>query len=78
MHLENILYYNMKLFDELRLTAPTGYDDLIAACEAIKAAKPDMSCLACRLEGQLVRRLRPRHDHDGAWRTGVLRQVLQG
>jgi glucose/mannose transport system substrate-binding protein len=46
MHLENILYYNKKLFDELKLTAPTGYDDFVAACEAIKAAKPDMACLA--------------------------------
>jgi glucose/mannose transport system substrate-binding protein len=46
MHLENILYYNKKLFDELKLAAPTGYDDLIAACKAIKAAKPEMSCLA--------------------------------
>jgi glucose/mannose transport system substrate-binding protein len=46
MHLENILYYNKKLFDELNLAAPTGYDELVAACEAIKAAKPDMSCLA--------------------------------
>jgi len=46
MHLENILYYNQKLFDELKLAAPTGYDDMIAACEAIKKAKPDMACLA--------------------------------
>jgi len=46
MHLENILYYNLKLFDELELSAPTGYDDLIAACDAIKAAKPEMACLA--------------------------------
>jgi len=46
MHLENILYYNKKLFDELKLAAPTGYDDLIAACKAIKTAKPDMTCLA--------------------------------
>ena len=46
MHLENILYYDKKLFDELKLAAPTGYDDMVAACEAIKAAKPDMSCLA--------------------------------
>lgn len=46
MHLENILYYNLKLFDELGLAAPTGYDDLVAACEAIKTAKPDMTCLA--------------------------------
>ncbi len=46
MHLENILYYNKKLFDELGLAAPTGYDELVAACEAIKTAKPDMTCLA--------------------------------
>ena len=46
MHLENILYYNKKLFDELGIAAPTGYDDLVAACEAVKKAKPDMSCLA--------------------------------
>jgi glucose/mannose transport system substrate-binding protein len=46
MHLENILYYNKKLFDSLNLAAPAGYDDLIAACKAIKAAKPDMTCLA--------------------------------
>jgi len=46
MHLENILYYNLKLFEELGIAAPTGYDDLIAACEKIKAAKPEMSCLA--------------------------------
>jgi glucose/mannose transport system substrate-binding protein len=46
MHLENILYYNQKLFDELKLAAPTGYDDLVAACKAIKTAKPDMTCLA--------------------------------
>ena len=46
MHLENILYYNQKLFEELGIAAPTGYDDMLAACEKIKAAKPDMACLA--------------------------------
>jgi glucose/mannose transport system substrate-binding protein len=45
MHIQNILYYNKKLFDELKLTAPTTFDELIAACDAIKAAKPDMACL---------------------------------
>jgi glucose/mannose transport system substrate-binding protein len=45
MHLENILYYNLKLFEELGLSAPTGYDELIAACEAIKTARPEMVCL---------------------------------
>ena len=46
MHLENILYFNKKLFDELSLRAPTGYDELIAACDAIKKARPEMECLA--------------------------------
>lgn len=46
MHLENILYYNLKLFEELGIAAPTGYDDMMAACKAIKAAKPEMACLA--------------------------------
>jgi glucose/mannose transport system substrate-binding protein len=46
MHLENILYYNKKLFDELKLTAPVGYDDLTADCDAIMKAHPEMSCLA--------------------------------
>jgi len=46
MHLENILYYNKKWFDDLGLAAPMGYDDLIAACEAIKGAHPEASCLA--------------------------------
>jgi glucose/mannose transport system substrate-binding protein len=46
MHLENILYYNQKLFDELGLSAPAGYDDFVAACDAIKAARPEMACLA--------------------------------
>lgn len=45
MHIQNILYYNMKLFDELKLTAPTSFDELLAACDAIKKAKPDMVCL---------------------------------
>jgi len=45
MYIQNILYYNLKLFDELKLTAPKSYDELIAVCEAIKAAKPDMACL---------------------------------
>lgn len=46
MHLENILYYNKKLFDELSLTAPSGYDELIATCDAVKEARPEMACLA--------------------------------
>ncbi len=46
MHIQNILYYNKALFDELGLKAPTTYDELIAAAKAIKEAKPDMSPLA--------------------------------
>jgi len=45
MHIQNILYYNLKLFEELQLTPPTTFEELIAACEAIQDAKPDMACL---------------------------------
>ncbi len=45
MHIQNILYYNKALFEELNLTAPTNYEELVATCEAIKAAKPDMACI---------------------------------
>lgn len=46
MHIQNILYYDKKLFDELGITAPTTFDELIAACETIKAAKPDLACIS--------------------------------
>jgi glucose/mannose transport system substrate-binding protein len=45
MHIQNILYYNLPLFEELELSAPLTFEDLIAACETIEAAKPDMVCL---------------------------------
>lgn len=45
MHIQNILYYNLKLFNELGIQAPTTFDELLAACEAIKTAKPEMACL---------------------------------
>ncbi len=45
-HIQNILYYDKKLFDEMGLEAPTTYDALLAAAEAIKEAHPDMSPLA--------------------------------
>ena len=45
MHLQNILYYNKKLFDENKINPPTSYDELVAACETIKTAKPDMTCI---------------------------------
>jgi len=46
MHIQNILYYNKKLFEELKLQPPKTYEDLLAACEAIKAAKPNMTPFA--------------------------------
>jgi len=46
MHIQNILYYNRKLFDELKLQPPTTFDELLAAAKAIKAARPKMSPLA--------------------------------
>ena len=45
MHIQNILYYNQKLFEELGLEPPATFEELLAACEAIEAAKPDMTCL---------------------------------
>jgi glucose/mannose transport system substrate-binding protein len=45
MHIQNILYYNLPLFEELAITPPTTFEELIAACDTIEAAKPDMVCL---------------------------------
>jgi glucose/mannose transport system substrate-binding protein len=45
MHIQNILYYNKALFEELGIEPPTNFDELMAACATIKAAKPDMDCL---------------------------------
>ncbi|HEC22241.1 MAG TPA: carbohydrate ABC transporter substrate-binding protein [Chloroflexi bacterium] len=46
MHIQNILYYNKALFEELGLEPPTNYEELIAVSEAIKQAYPDMAPLA--------------------------------
>lgn len=46
MHIQNILYYDKKLFAELNIQPPKTYADLLAACKTIKAAKPSMSPLA--------------------------------
>jgi glucose/mannose transport system substrate-binding protein len=46
MHIQNILYYNKKLFDELKLQPPQTVEELIAVSDAIKVAKPDMTPLA--------------------------------
>jgi len=45
MHIQNILYYNKKLFDEQKIQPPMTFEDLIAACDKLKTAKPDMTCL---------------------------------
>ncbi len=45
MHIQNILYYNIKLFKELSLEPPTTFAELLSACEAITAAHADMTCL---------------------------------
>ncbi len=45
MHIQNILYYDKALFDELTITPPTNYDELVSTCETIKQAKPDMACI---------------------------------
>jgi glucose/mannose transport system substrate-binding protein len=46
MHIQNILYYDKKLFTELGIEPPTTYDELVAACDKIKAAKPDLTCIS--------------------------------
>jgi glucose/mannose transport system substrate-binding protein len=45
MHIQNILYYNKKLFDDNNLTPPTNFAGLVSTCEALKTAAPDMVCL---------------------------------
>jgi len=45
MHIQNILYYDKALFDELNLTPPTTFDELVTVCDTIKEAKPDLACL---------------------------------
>ncbi len=46
IHIQNVLYYNLKLFDELKITPPTSFAELLAACKLISASKPDMACLS--------------------------------
>ena len=46
MHIQNILYYNKKLFADLKLSPPTDYDELVRVAQAVKAAKPKMNPLA--------------------------------
>ncbi len=46
MHVQNILYYNKKLFKELGLKPPKTYEELIQVAKAIKKARPKMYPLA--------------------------------
>ena len=46
MHIQNILYYDKPLFDKLGIQPPTTFDELVAACEKIKAAQPDLTCIS--------------------------------
>jgi glucose/mannose transport system substrate-binding protein len=45
MHIQNILYYNKKLFEELNLKPPTDFNGLMETCKTIKEKKPEMACL---------------------------------
>jgi ABC-type glycerol-3-phosphate transport system substrate-binding protein len=42
MHIQNILYYNKKIFSDLKLKEPKNFNDLIQAAAAIKKAYPKM------------------------------------
>ena len=42
MHIENVMYYNKKLFAELGLNEPKNFDDLMKVMAAIKKAKPQI------------------------------------
>jgi len=46
MHIQNILYYDKALFNELGLDPPMNFEELMAVAAAIKEAKPDMYPLA--------------------------------
>ena len=46
MHIQNILYYNKPLFDELGIEPPMTFADLLAVCATIQEAKPEMAPLA--------------------------------
>jgi len=46
MHIQNILYYNKPLFEELGIEPPITFAELLAVCETIQEAKPEMAPLA--------------------------------
>jgi glucose/mannose transport system substrate-binding protein len=45
-HRANWLFYNKKLFDELKLAPPTTVDEMIAVAETIKEERPDVAPIA--------------------------------
>src|SRR5690606_9836270 len=46
MHIQNILYYSIPVFEENGLEPPTNFEELMTALETIQAANPDMQPLA--------------------------------
>jgi len=42
MHIQNILYYNKVLFDQLGIGPPTTFDELLQAAETIKQFDPEL------------------------------------
>src|SRR5437667_8419840 len=45
-HRANWLFYNTKLFNELKLAPPTTVDEMIAAAKRIKSSKPNVAPIA--------------------------------
>jgi glucose/mannose transport system substrate-binding protein len=45
-HRANWLFYNTKLFNELKLTPPTTVDEMIAVAKRIKSSKPNVAPIA--------------------------------
>lgn len=56
------VYYNTKIFDQLKIAVPTNYSELIAAAEKIKAAGITPFTLA---------------DRD-AWTVGITANIMTG
>jgi glucose/mannose transport system substrate-binding protein len=46
MHIQNILYYNKRLFDQLGLQPPTTFAQLLEVASRIKSARPNMQPIA--------------------------------
>jgi glucose/mannose transport system substrate-binding protein len=46
MHIQNILYYNIPVFNELGINPPETYAELLTVCRTLAEKHPEMSCLA--------------------------------